>query len=146
MRRWSAGCLFLLMLLCPRLVTAQTHYCDTTPPTAGAAIPGQVLAISTCIGPNDTNGVPFTVTGWALYDNGVRTLVTLVKGTTSTVSNRTVWAGTYTVPAVTGVRTLQTAAIASALPTPEGAKSIPFVLTVSLPPGAPPAPTHLSLQ
>jgi hypothetical protein len=134
--------LLSVLLLLPAAVQAQTHYCDTTPPTSGTGTVGVALTIQACASPNDTNGNPVTVTGWTLYDNAVGTAVTMTKGTTSPVSGKTVYAGSYT-PPTAGSHSLQTTATGNAK---ESAKSTPFLLAVSLPPAAPVAPTNLTAQ
>jgi hypothetical protein len=134
--------LVLTLLSIPALVHAQTNYCDTTPPTSGNGTVGTPMTVSACAGPNDTNGNPVTITSWTLYDGGTGSTIAMTKGATSTTSGLTVYTGTYT-PASTGSHTLQITATGNAK---ESVKSTAFLLSVSLPPAAPTAPTKLSLQ
>jgi hypothetical protein len=135
--------LVLVFLSVSALVHAQTNYCDTTPPTSGNGTVGTQMAVSACAGPNDVNGNPVTLTSWNLYDGA--TLIgpiVMVKGATSAVSGLTVYTGFYT-PTTAGSHTLT---VTSTGNSKESAKSAAFLLTASLPAGAPTAPTKLSAQ
>lgn len=134
--------LILVLILFSSTVKAQTHYCDTTPPSAGNGTVGVSSTVNVCAGPNDTNGNPVTITSWTLYDGAVGAPITMTKGTTSTVSGLTIYTGTYT-PTTTGTHNLS---ITSTGNGKESVKSNPFVLTVVLPPAAPTTPVKLSLQ
>jgi len=134
--------LFALFLLTPRLVAAQAHYCDTPQPTNGSAIVGATLTLQHCNDGKDQSGtVNVAPTSFKLYDNGTGTPITMTKGTTSAVSGKTVYSGSYVVPSTPGVHTLQTTAVAG---TSEGAKSNVFTLTATA--AVPSAPTNLSGQ
>lgn len=133
--------LFVLALAVP--AQAQTHPCDLPQPTAGTALAGASITFQACASPTDVNGNPANPTGWALYDNGVRTTPAFVFGTQSPVSGLFLVTLAATAPATAGVHTYQVAEINAVA---EGAKSGPFALTVSLPPGAPAAPTKLIVK
>jgi hypothetical protein len=100
------------------------------------------MTVQACALPNDTNGNPVTITGWTLYDNAVGAVLTMTKGTTSTVSGKTVYSGSYNPPSV-GSHSLQITSTGNAK---ESAKSAAFLLAVSLPPAAPMAPLNLTVQ
>lgn len=132
----------LAILAVPALLHAQPHYCDTTPPTSGTAVVGATLTVSACDSGKDSTGtVNITPTGWKLYDNGVGTTIAMTKGTTSSVSGKTVYTGSYTVPTTPATHSLQTSAL---LGTTEGAKSGTFTLTSVA--AVPNAPTNLTVQ
>ena len=52
--------LTLCLLALPAIVQAQTHYCDTAPPTSGIGTVGVTMTVQACALPNDTNGNPVT--------------------------------------------------------------------------------------
>jgi hypothetical protein len=137
-----------VLLLLPAIVQAQTHQCDlaTTPTTLSATI-NQPLNFSACLPPLMADGSPIvTVTGWTIYDNGVSTAVALTKGTTAPVSGKTLYSGPWIAPATAGAHVLQlTATGANASGTAkESPKSVPFTLTLALPPASnPQAPDHV---
>ncbi len=132
----------LCFLALPALVQAQVHYCETTPPTAGTAIVGATLTVSACNDGKDSTGtVSVTPTSWKLYDNAVGVVIPMTKGTTSAVSGKSVYTGTYLVPATPGTHVLQTTALSGTL---EGAKSPTFTLTGVA--AVPSAPTNLTVQ
>lgn len=140
--RLLAISLVVLALACP--LAAQTHPCELPDVTAGTAVAGAPLTLSACHNGKDANGNPDTLTGWALYDNGARTTLTLMaSGAPSPVSGQTLYTTTITAPAAASVHTYQLAAIDAR---GEGGKSSPFVLTVSLPLTVPSAPSKLRLQ
>lgn len=131
----------LLLLATPAF--AQTHYCDATQPTSGTGVAGQTLTISECSDNKDTNGNATVITGGFLYDNGVKTAITLTPGSVSTVSGKQLYTATYTVPATAGLRTLQTSFQNAS---GESAKGNSFALTVSLPPSVATAPSGLTVK
>ena len=131
--------LFFLALSTP--LYAQTHYCDVPQPTSLTAASGAPITLGFCHDGKDVNGNPGQPSGFALYDNGLRTTPVFLKGTTSSTSGKTVYTYATTVPTATGLHTLQTAWLSG---TVEGAKSNPFALTVVAP--ALTAPTNLSAQ
>lgn len=137
--------LFLIaFLFIAQLVSAQTHPCDVTPPTSGTGVAGQPMILGHCHVGTDTNNNP--ITGFAVYDNTVRTLVAIsswVKSATANAQGRFYYTYLTTVPATGGLHTFQTAAMSG---TAESVKSNPFALTVSLPQTAPVAPTNLRVE
>jgi hypothetical protein len=131
-----------LLIAVPRLVSAQTHYCDAAQPTSGTAVVGQSVTLSVCSSNKDSTGNQITITGWALYDNTVRTgPLVFTQGTTSTVSGLQLYTYTFTVSAG-GQHTYQVAAIDSF---GEGTKSDPFVLQAGVV-GSPVKPTNLTVK
>lgn len=141
--------LCLLLLLLPRLVSAQTHPCDLPAPPSGTAVAGSTMALSACLPPNDINGVPITsVTGWTVYDNGVSTSLTLTKGTTSAASGLTRWAGPWIAPSQPGSHAIEVTATGSnsSGTAKESPKSAPFSLALSAAPASPTAPVKLAIQ
>lgn len=146
MTRRIRGLVVLIGLACLGLAVpaaAQTHPCDLPQPTSGTAVAGAPITIQGCAGPMDVNGNPVNPTGFALYDNGVRTTPAFVFGTQAPVSGFFVVTVAATAPTTGGVHTYQLAEFNAV---GEGAKSPPFVLTVSLPPGVPVAPTKLIVK
>ncbi len=139
MRRLTFTLLFLAL---PALVQAQTHYCDTAQPTTGTSVVGATLTVSACHDGKDSTGtVAVAPTSWKLYDNNVGSTITMTKGTTSAVSGKAVYTGTYLVPTVPGTHSLQATALSG---TAEGAKSPTFTLTSVA--AVPSAPTSLTAQ
>jgi hypothetical protein len=135
----------LIFLSAPALVQAQTHYCDTTPPTSGQAAVGATVTVQNCQDNKSTNGLPVTIMSWTLYVNGVGQSITMTKGTTSPVSGKTAYSGTV-VFTTAGSRTLQTTATGHDVgPDIEAPKSNVFTLSVVTPSG-PTAPTNLTAQ
>lgn len=131
-------------LLCSGTAFAQTHPCDVVgAPTSGSVVPSTPVVLTVCSDNKDANGTAQPVTGWALYDNAVRSVQTFVAGTTSPVSGKTVYTFNFVAPSTAGVRTYQVAALAGAV---EGGKSLPFVLTVALAAGPPSVPTQLQVK
>lgn len=130
----------IVLLAMPRAASAQTHYCDTTPPTSGTVVAGATLTVQVCAPKNDSAGNPTVVGAWALYDNGTRTTPTFTPGTTSPISGMTVY--TLNVPpiSVPGAHTLQAAIVNGG----EGGKGTPFALTVT--PALPGVPTNLTVK
>jgi hypothetical protein len=126
-----------VLLLVPAAAQAQ-HYCDTTPATTGSAVQGASMTVSLCLDAPSTAAV----TSFNLYDNSATAVpITMTKGTTSPVSNKTLFTGAYTAPQTLGVRTIQTSALNGAV---EGAKSPAFTLTVTA--FIPNAPTNLTVK
>ena len=133
----------LILALISSRASAQTAYCDTTPPTSGNGTVGTVMTVQVCISPNDTNGNPVTPSAWTLYDNNVSVgAIVMTKGSTAPVSGLIQYTGSYT-PNVVGSHSLQLTATGNGK---ESAKSAAFLLTASNPPSAPAAPVKLSLQ
>lgn len=133
--------LLLGLLLIPTNLYAQTHYCDTTPPTSGNGVVGSSHTIQVCQDGKDSTGtVNLTPTSWTLYvDGAAGTPVTMTKGSTSTVSGKTVYTGSYIV--TSGSHSLQMTASFNGA---ESAKSSPFALTGVN--AVPSAPSLLSVQ
>ena len=131
--------LFALCLLAlPAVVQAQTHYCDTTPPSTGSAAQGATLTVQHCLDAATTA----VVTSFKIYvDGGTGAVIAMTKGTTSTVSNKTVYSGTTVASSAVGPHTIQTTALNG---TTEGPKSNTFTLTIT--PLVPSAPTNLTAQ
>jgi hypothetical protein len=127
----------LLFLLLPSSVFAQTHYCDTTPPTSGSAPQGATLTIQHCLDAASTAVNPT----FKLYVDGVGVTLAMTKGTTSPVSNKTVYTGTTVASSTQGAHSLQTSALNGST---EGPKSNTFTLTIT--PLVPSAPTNLTAQ
>ena len=135
----AIGLSILLVLGLSLPVAAQTHYCDTNPPTASTVNEGSV-ALKWCHPLRDTNGNATTITTWALYANNIRTGLTGV--TTNGVPNTSgfvLYEASVGFPR--GNYTLQLAAVNA---TGGGAKSGPFVLGVVAPASVPVAPSKLS--
>lgn len=137
---WLLG---LLVLSAAAPAAAQTHPCDAPAVTSGTKVAGAPMTLSICSDGKDANGNVTPIMGWALYDNGARSTPTLVTGTTSPVSGQTVYTMASTAPLTASVHTYQFATVNAA---GEGAKSLPFVLTVNLPLTVPDAPNHLTVQ
>jgi len=132
--------LCVVALLTLPLRSQVTHYCDIAHPVTGTGNLGQSVTLSVCTTNKDANGNQVTITGWALYDNGVRVApLVFTQGTTSTVSGLQLYTYTFTLSA-SGLHTYQVASIDSF---GEGTKSDPFALTVSAT-GVPVKPTNLS--
>lgn len=125
----------------PTRVGAQSHPCDLVQPTSGTGVAGQVLSLHACHPGVDTNGNP--ITGWAIYDNGVRQVLALTKGTTQALNGQFDYSGPYTVPATAGLHQIEYVVLWGALESPRGG---PFALTVSLPLSGLPAPTRGRVQ
>ncbi len=136
--------LALALFAVPALAQAQTHPCDLATATSGTAIAGATVTLSACHSGLDANGNNETITGWALYDNAVRTTPVLTAGTAVSTTGLKLYSVTMTAPATAGVHSYQIAALDAS---GEGAKSTPpFVLTVSLPPTVPAAPSKLTVK
>ena len=119
----------------------QTHYCDTTQPTTGTAVAGATVTIQHCNdGKDSTGAVPITPTGFRIYSDGNGAVIAMTKGTTSTVSGKTVYSGTFSAPSA-GAHALQTTALVGNV---EGPKSGTFTLTTVA--AVPSAPTNLTAQ
>ena len=132
----------LAFLLLGSSVYAQAHYCDTTQATSGTAIVGATLTVSACNDGKDSTGtVPDVPTSWKLYDNNIGVPIPMTKGTTSAVSGKTVYTGSYIVPPSPGIHALQTTALNG---TAESAKSPTFTVTGVA--AVPSAPTNLTVQ
>ncbi len=133
--------LTLLCLFWSSALHAQTHPCDLTAPTSGTGVAGATATVQFCHDGKDSTGtVNITPTSFRLYDNNVGTPIAMTKGTTSPTSGKTVYTGTYTVPAV-GAHALQVSALVGAV---EGTKSATFTLTSVA--AVPSAPTSLQVQ
>lgn len=129
------------LLCCSNSARAQTHYCDTTPPTSGNGVVGATVQVQFCNDGKDSTGtVPVIPTSFTLYDNNVGASITMTKGTTSAVSGKTVYTGNYIVPSA-GSHSLQSTATINSK---ESAKSTPFLLTGITP--TPSVPTNLTAQ
>lgn len=132
--------LIAVFLLLPCAAQAQTHYCDTPQPTTATAVVGSTLTISHCNDGRDATGTaPVSPTSFKLYDNGTGAVITMMSGTTSTVSGKTVYTGNYIVPATVGAHAIQTTALVGVA---ESAKSNTFTVTAVA--AIPSAPTNLS--
>ena len=135
----AIGIAILLVLGLSASAQAQSHYCDTTPPTSITVSEGSV-PLTWCHPRRDTNGNVTTITVWALYANNIRTGLTGV--TTNGIANA---AGLVAYQAAVGFPrgnyTLQLAAVNA---TGEGARSNPFALGVAAPDSVPVAPSKLS--
>lgn len=131
----------LLCLFWSSALHAQTHPCDVATPTSGSGVAGATEQVQFCHDGKDSTGtVTITPTSFRLYDNNVGAPVAMTKGTTSATSGKTVYTGTYTVPAV-GAHALQVSALVGAA---ESLKSTTFTLTSVA--AVPSAPTSLQVQ
>ncbi len=70
----------LALVLLPRLASAQSHPCDTAPPTTFTVAAGSI-AVDVCFDDKDTSGAAAVPTGWNLLVDGVRQAVTMAKTT-----------------------------------------------------------------
>jgi len=121
---------------------AQTHECDVaSPPTSASATAGAPITLLHCHSGLDPNGN--AVTGFAMYLDGVRSLVTMVRGATANATGLFAYTFLTSAPASSGVKTYETAALSGTLESP---RSNPFALTVSLPRVAPVAPTKTQIR
>lgn len=118
---------------------AQTFPCDAPAPNAATFAPGGTQTFLACL-PDQ----PTALSGWAIYDGTVRMPVTMVADTVVSPTNGRQYSTSMAAPTSPGVHTYTIAAINSA--GVEGPKSVPFVLTVSLPVAVPPAPTKFQLR
>lgn len=109
------------------------HPCDGIAAAAGSVVSGS-RTLTFC------NGTTTPITGWALYTNGVRALVTPTKGTANTAG---LFAYTVTVTVPVGVTTYELAAVNQ---TQEAAKSATFTLTAQAPIITPGPSTIRSVQ
>lgn len=128
-------------LLIAASASAQTHPCDQVAPTSGTNVAGTPAVLSTCHPGSDPNGN--AVTGFAVYDNGARVEVPMVRGSVANAAGDFEFAAPFTVPATKGVHTMEIAALSGTIESP---RSTPFVLTVSLPRVAPVAPTKTRVK
>jgi hypothetical protein len=138
--------LTLCLLAVPATAFSQTHYCDAVQPTTATDAVGTPSTVQNCQDGKSQGGLPVTITSWTLYVNGVAQPITMTKGTTSTVSGKTLYTGTVTFTTA-GVRTLQTTATGHDIGPGdlEGLKSNIFTLTSAIN-SAPSAPTSLTAQ
>lgn len=108
-------------------VAAQTsHPCDGTDPTSGSVVAG-TRTLTWCY-PDGADGGS-SITGWAIYVDGVRTLVTNVSvGSSANASGRRAYSASITV--ATGTRTIREAPVNAI---GEGNQSPVYTLTVQAP-------------
>jgi hypothetical protein len=133
--------MFVAVLFSPVVAFAQTHPCDLTTPTSGTATAGQTATLALCHPGVDTNGNP--VTGFAIYLDGARSTPTLTRGATANSAGLWEYTAPMVVPATAGLKTYESAALSGTLESP---KSVPFVLTVTLPRTVPLAPTKTLIR
>lgn len=123
-------------------VAAQTaHPCDGVPPTTGTVQQG-ARTLSWCFNGIDANGQPTTVTSWAVYIGGVRTvLASVTVGTTANAAGLKLYSAPITLSSGTYV-----VQIAGVNATGEAVKSASFSATVTIPPAVPSAAVIRGIQ
>lgn len=126
----------------PFTVAAQLpHPCDGTAPTTGSVQAG-ARTISWCWNGLDANGQPTTIATWALYLDGVRSVLSGVTvGTTANSAGLKLYTAPLTV--TSGTHAIQ---VAGTNTMGEAVKSATFTAAVTVPPAQPSAAIFRGIQ
>lgn len=123
------------------VAAGQAHPCDGVPPVTGTVQSG-TRTISWCFSGLDANGQPTTVTTWAAYVDGVRTMLGSVSvGATANAAGLKLYQAPITL--ASGTHVVQIAGVNA---TGEAVKSASFSTTVTVPPAVPAAVVIRGIQ
>lgn len=117
------------------------HPCDGTPPTLASAVEG-ARTLTWCSDGQDANLQPTTITGWALYTDGVRsTLSGVTIGATANATGEKLCSAVITI-----TRGMHVYTVAGVNATGEGSKSDPLTATITAAAAPPKKPKLRGVQ